>query len=210
MKLSEIIILYFFLATLGSLGTLLVFLTLYFLYPEKRYDFKGNEVSNWYKFKRIMYWTWLPVILIWRFLMWLNSKKVEHAKPHLDKNGNYIDDAHNPKQTTYKKIMERNTEIFIEKLEERGYTHHITTDDRVVVTYDGTVNLGATLSIPNKVTFKNKGNVHLQALEKLPDSVIFNNTGYVDIRGLKEKPNYLVHIDSHPDNIYIKPEMDPR
>ena len=74
-------------------------------------------------------------------------------------------------------------EEFIEVLEEKGYPYHIE-DNKIVITYQGDVDLGKLVSLPSGVDFRNLFDVYLDSLESFPLGVEFNNGGGIDLRKL--------------------------
>jgi hypothetical protein len=72
---------------------------------------------------------------------------------------------------------------FIEILKKKGYSYEIE-GDKIVVTYEGTVDLRNLTSLPPGVEFKNGEGVSLYSLTSLPPSVEFNNGGDVALVSL--------------------------
>ena len=78
-------------------------------------------------------------------------------------------------------------EEFIEILRERGYSYEIE-GDKIVVTHDRDVGLGALTSLPPGVVFRNKRFIYLDSITSLPSGVEFENRGSVDLRSLTSLP----------------------
>jgi len=69
-------------------------------------------------------------------------------------------------------------EKFIKVLDNKNYTYEIE-GDKIVVTYENSVDLGSLTSLPPGVEFRNKGDIDLSSLITLPSDVVFSNGGYV-------------------------------
>ena len=78
-------------------------------------------------------------------------------------------------------------EEFIKELDREGYSYKIE-GDKLVVTYDNTVQLPSLKTLPPGVEFKNEGNVYLYSLETIPPGVEFKNGGGVFLPSLKTLP----------------------
>ena len=76
---------------------------------------------------------------------------------------------------------------FKQVLERKGYSYKIE-GDKIVVTYEGSVDLSLLTSIPPGVVFNNKGGVDLDSLTSLPPGVEFNNLGGVYLESLTYLP----------------------
>lgn len=74
-------------------------------------------------------------------------------------------------------------EEFIEVLEEKGYPYNIE-DNKILITYQGDVDLGKLVSLPSGVDFRNLFDVYLDSIESFPLGVEFNNGGNVELRSL--------------------------
>ena len=78
-------------------------------------------------------------------------------------------------------------EEFIEVLKRKNYLYEIQ-GDKIIVTHDGSVNLGSLETLPPGVEFMNRGSVYLWSLKTLPPGVEFKNGGYVNLENLKTLP----------------------
>jgi hypothetical protein len=78
-------------------------------------------------------------------------------------------------------------EAFIEILDRKGYPYEIE-GDKIVVSYQWTVNLESLKKLPSGVEFNNGGDVWLHSLKTLHPGVEFKNKGDVWLDSLKTLP----------------------
>jgi len=71
-------------------------------------------------------------------------------------------------------------EVFIETLNDKDYSYEIV-GNKIIVTEEGPVYLGALTSLPPGVEFRNRGFVSLYRLTSLPPGVVFKNAGDVNL-----------------------------
>ena len=78
-------------------------------------------------------------------------------------------------------------EEFINVLKQENYLYEIQ-GDKIIVTHNGSVDLGFLETIPPGVEFRNNGRVDLRSLETIPPGVEFMNGGSVDLDSLETLP----------------------
>ena len=66
------------------------------------------------------------------------------------------------------------------------------TENMIISTEKGYLNLENYKTIPNGIVFNNLGSVNLNYLENIPNDIIFNNNGAVCLFKLKELPSGII------------------
>jgi hypothetical protein len=95
-------------------------------------------------------------------------------------------------------------EEFIKILDKKGYSYKIE-GDRIVVTYEGNVDLESLTSLPPSVVFKNGGAVDLEGPTSLPPGVVFKNRGNVYLSSLTSiSPGVKFENEGNEGDVYLK------
>ena len=95
-------------------------------------------------------------------------------------------------------------EEFISILDKKGYSYKIE-GDRIVVTYEGNVDLESLTSLPPSVVFKNGGAVDLEGPTSLPPGVVFKNRGNVYLSSLTSiSPGVKFENEGNEGDVYLK------